>query len=825
MLRFRPIAAPLTALLACLLAASALAPDASAQWTNRYPKVDGYSHHVYLEGFELPILTSGPMDPAPAPDGSSIAIAARGWIWLLNPDTGTATQLTTGAGIDARPTWSPDGSKLAFIRDDGRDTDIVIRSLDDGAEEVVVDTDAIDLDPHFGPGGTSLYYTSADSGSIDLWRLDLDTGTPTRLTTASQLARSPVPLPDGSGVLFVEKTTGTQPDEIIHLALNDDGTPGERTVLATEHIASQADLSLAPNGHTLAYTWPHESGFELRLLNIHAPSSSVRLAGGGTTPRPLAPAFSGDGQHVYFAAPTSDESTALHRVATAGGPVDTIEIQDWEWAKTPGTVRIRTQMNGETAPARLSVTDETGHPAVPDAGMIRSDGSTGRVFFYSDGVIELTVPPGDVTVSAVQGLATPLSSETVTVASGETTEVTLELSPVWDASANGWASADHHFHLNYGGPYVLDPSDLTADMRGEALDVASPLLANLHDRFLDQSLWGYEDAGNAPIIKFGQEIRSHFLGHLKLLGTDDLFWPWVWGPFYQVYGTDDRTNAEAPEHAHSQDAIGGYVHPVAVRDPFTDRGARTVPTELVADAVLGHVDLLEVGCMWTDELGTAALWHRLLNLGLSVRASAGSDVMNNYYRTMAVGATRVYVRTDGEPRYDTHLDALRDGRSFVTNGPMLSFTVGDAEPGDTVAPGSASWTLDLRSAVSVDSVTVFVNGDAVWTEAGLDAPGQKQFSGELDLPDGGWVTVRAHGGDSGWPMMDSYPYAETNPIWIGEIGSTDPGARREAATDLLKVLDASEQKLHQGYGDTDIPNLQQHFDDARRELEEQAQAE
>ncbi len=136
----------------------------------------------------------------------------------------------------------------------------------------------------------------------------------------------PAPAPDGSGVLFVEKTTGTRPDEIVHLALSDDGTPGERTVLATEHVASQAHLSLAPNGHTLAYTWPHKSGFELRLLNIHAPSSSVRLAGGGTTARPLVPAFSGDGQHVYVAAPTSDESTALRRVATAGGPVDTVEI-------------------------------------------------------------------------------------------------------------------------------------------------------------------------------------------------------------------------------------------------------------------------------------------------------------------------------------------------------------------------------------------------------------------------------------------------------------------------------------------------------------------
>jgi len=75
---------------------------------------------------------------------------------------------------------------MACIRDDGNDTDIVIRSLDTGAEEVVA-TDAIDLDPRFGPDGTSLCYTSADSGSIDLWRLDLNTGTSSRLTREQQL--------------------------------------------------------------------------------------------------------------------------------------------------------------------------------------------------------------------------------------------------------------------------------------------------------------------------------------------------------------------------------------------------------------------------------------------------------------------------------------------------------------------------------------------------------------------------------------------------------------------------------------------------------------
>lgn len=114
-----------------------------------------------------------------ATDGSMVAIAARGWTWLLDPETGTATQLTTGSGVDSRPSWSPDGSKLAFIRDDGRVTNLVIRSLNSGTEQVVVATDAIDLDPRFGPDGTSFYDTSADRGSIDLWRLNVQDRTRT----------------------------------------------------------------------------------------------------------------------------------------------------------------------------------------------------------------------------------------------------------------------------------------------------------------------------------------------------------------------------------------------------------------------------------------------------------------------------------------------------------------------------------------------------------------------------------------------------------------------------------------------------------------------
>ena len=92
----------------------------SAQWTNRYPKVKGFSHHVYLEGYELPLVTIGPVDPASSPDGRQIAIASRGWLWMLDPVTGVATRLTHAGGMDSRPAWSPDGRQLAFVRDDGR---------------------------------------------------------------------------------------------------------------------------------------------------------------------------------------------------------------------------------------------------------------------------------------------------------------------------------------------------------------------------------------------------------------------------------------------------------------------------------------------------------------------------------------------------------------------------------------------------------------------------------------------------------------------------------------------------------------------------------
>ena len=78
-------------------------------------------------------------------------------------------------------------------------------------------------------------------------------------------------------------------------------------------------------------------------------------------------------------------------------------------------------------------------------------------------------------------------------------------------------------------------------------------------------------------------------------------------------------------------------------------------------------------------------------------------------------------------------------------------------------------------------------------------PGVRELSGILNLPAGGWVAARAHGGEERWPGMNGSVFAQTSPVWIGEVGSYDPGAADSAARDLLRALDFSEAEVRERY--------------------------
>jgi TolB protein len=781
-----------------------------AQWENRYPKVGGYGHHVYLEGYELPVLNAGPTDPAPSPNNEEVVFSAKGWLWIMNLETAVAKRITFSADLDARPNWSPDGTKIVFVRDNSLNIQIVLLDLKTNKERVIVNTDALDLDPIFSDDGKHIYYSSAVKGSFDLWKLKLSTEESSILTQENSLERLPVPTSDGSKIVFLHKE-GFSYDAIKLL----DVEKGTSTFLIEENFTSQANFSLAPDNKTLAYTWPNGDNYELHLLNIDLPKSKMLLT--KSKGLPLSPKFSSDGDWVYYSESNKIGASELKRISVYGGEPELLSVKKWDWGQPIGKLKITSMVDGKVEAVRMSIVDQKGHPIIPDAGVIHSEGQNGIVFFYSTGEIEIEAPLGKLTITAVHGFSTVQQIHEVELKTA-TTETEIKFNRIWNAKQNGWYAADNHFHLNYGGTYQLDPQDIKIDLKAEEIDIAFPLVANLGNRFLEQELLDWKDK-ELPIISFGQEVRSHFLGHLNLIGIDELYWPWVWGPYYDIYAKEDRLNADPLRFISKKGGLGGYVHPVSVKDPFGAGGASSVPIELTADVVLGEVDMLEVGCLWTDEIGTAALWHEFLNLGIPVSLSAGSDVMNDLYRTMAIGATRVYVKPEGEFSLETYLNAIKKGKSFVSNGPQIIFSVDGKEVGDIINSNKKKlkWELNVYSPVDYDLVEVFVNGDVVWSNKSKKG-NSEIYTGSIEVPKGGWVTARVSGAKSEWPMMDSFIFAETSPIWFNEKGNTVATSKITAAEKLLKILEVSEQRLSLGYGDSEIPKLKAHFAKAKEKL-------
>ena len=790
---------------------------AAAQWTNRYPKVEGFAHHVYLEGYELPTLGVGPTDPAASPDGRTLAVAARGWLWLLDLQTGEARRLTRGGPMDSRPAWSPDGRTIAFVRDNTRDTSIVQVDVATAAEKVLVDTPAIDLDPAYSRDGRQLFYSSAASGDFDLWRLDIASGETTRITDDKGLELRPQPLPDGAQVVFVAKGQGSDAVSVLNLA------DKRRRVIAEAPIASQMRPALHPDGRSVAVGLPGPDNWDLWLFDVGG-GPPIRILAGE---KPLMPAFSADGDNVFFVTADTARQFGVRRVGRGGGPTSDVSVLAWNWGEPMARVQIRTRRTGSGTPlpARVHVSDRNGHPVLPGSGQVWFDGQNGLAYTYSPGLLTMELPAGEVRATAAAGFAAPASSRAATVTAGETATIDLEIAPVWDAKANGWYSGDHHFHLNYGGPYVLRPDDLVLMMQGEDLDVGTPLMANLHTRVNDLQWfeWSRLSSG-VPLIAFGQEIRPHFLGHMGLIGISSPYWPWYWGPGYPSYGRDDRPNAVALAHARQQGGVNAYVHPVMRPGPFRGDGQPPtgLPLGLVPDAVLGDLDTIEIACLWSDELGTTDAWYRLLNVGAAIAPSAGTDVMTDFYRTMAVGTTRVFVKPEGPLTLNSYLAALRAGRSFVTTGPLLQFTAAGTGPGGTIASASGSeiaWSLDVASPVAFETVEVIVNGAVAWSEKGLAAPGKRTWTGRVQAPSGGWIAARVRGGAVQWPVMDSYPFAHTGPAWFGRVGSSDRAAARVAARELLQWMDVADKRLAEGYAGADIPKLTARFRDARRRLD------
>lgn len=784
--------------------------------TNRYPKLNDFGHQIYLEQHELPALTHGPTDPAPSPDGKGVAIAAKGWLWIIDIETGIATRITDKAGIDSRPRFSPDGKQLAFVRDFGKDTSVIVLDLDSG-EEKIIGTAAIDLDPEFSADGDYIYYSSGISGSLSIWSHHLTSGITQQLTDLNQVERNIRRVPGSNSILYLH---GSGAYRSLRLR---DFVSGEDKIIHGETLTYHLTADVHPKQRLAVYSAPINGDYHLWTIDLDDPRIRHRLTDGRRYA--LTPTFSADGNLIYFVEADEQRQFVLKTIKTYGGAIENIDIKEWRYGTATGKAVVKiSRKDGQPVAARLVITSEDGHPVTSNDDATYSDPYTGRQYFYVDGKAEFSLPLGNYTVSAARGPMTPVETRNIKVKKGKVAKVDIKLEPIWDAKAAGYIAADYHNHLNGDGTSRANHKQTLRIIEGEELDHVGLMTWNRWERRIDSEILGLQTEKSGYIVDQGQEVRSHFHGHIGLNGVNIPYEPWFFGPSNPTLGDPDLTNGDVIAYAKKLGAFPTYVHPVAGEvDPFLDLSSPTFPLEFPTDAILEDGVGLEIVTAWASPKAAAHLWYRLLNIGKNVPTISGSDAWVDFYRTPALGTARNYVRVeDGDRSYDSVLATAFAGKGFVSTGPALIFRLGDkSRPGGVTSPGQQTWSLMLASTVNIDTVEIIVNGQVAETLTGVAAGEKKTLAGKFILPEGGWVAARAYSSvkpDDSWPIMHYMPFAHSSPIWIGSVGSTSNDTRSAAAADLMRALDSVELRIKQAYGKQPMTRLMERVKRAREVL-------
>src|SRR4029453_5863693 len=107
---------------------------------------------------------------------------------------------------------------------------------------------------------------------------------------------------------------------------------------------------------------------------------------------------------------------------------------------------------------------------------------------------------------------------------------------------------------------------------------------------------------------------------------------------------------------------------------------------------------------------TSRLCSRLLNCGFRIPAGAGTDAFPNFAALRGpAGLVRTYAAAGPRLTHDAFLAALKAGRTFVTNAPLVQLSVEGRAPGDELrlpAPRTPPARVAVRSAVPLDPVAV-----------------------------------------------------------------------------------------------------------------------
>tara|TARA_B110000503_G_scaffold80101_1_gene122811 strand:+ start:221 stop:2419 length:2199 start_codon:yes stop_codon:yes gene_type:complete len=351
---------------------------------------------------------------------------------------------------------------------------------------------------------------------------------------------------------------------------------------------------------------------------------------------------------------------------------------------------------------------------------------------YLDGKYTAEMPEGEYQVVVYKGPEYRIENRTVTVKAGKTTSAKFDLKRWSHQAKNGWYPGDNHLHIDRFDH--TDNVNVGKLLQAEGLSIGVDLQIMYDEIFVYHQIYGDKgrhmqggDMKNgASLILPGQETpRGSQWGHVEAIDVSRFHRP---------------RNYMAPHESfpvfREDNAVIGMNH--VMLDMFH------ASSGIYMNEMIDRFDYMEI--LQFSVLGPK-LMYDVLNLGYKVAPSAGTD----YPALGFPGQERTYVHVPGTFSRDAWKEAFRRGDVYVSNGPLIEFSVNgkgmgaelEVEQGETVAIKAY---VKINPDIDVlDRLELIKHGDVIKTVTAEPGSYDLSLAFEEKADAGAWYTVRAYG--------------------------------------------------------------------------------